>query len=213
MACEVLAGKTLAELGVPDEPRLRGHFVKEVVLPFAKFPDEPAILGPEMHSTGEVMGMDDSFGMAFAKAQMAAGNDLPLRGSVFVSVNDRDKANLAPIARELSELGFHLLGTRGTAAYLRERGLQVQTVLKAWEGRPNVVDHIINGDVDLMINTPLGGRSFDDERRLRQAAISHGVPVLTTLSGARAAAQAIAARLAGRLSVKSLQEHWSTPEV
>jgi carbamoyl-phosphate synthase large subunit len=198
---------------VPDEPRLRGHFVKEVVLPFAKFPDEPAILGPEMHSTGEVMGMDDSFGMAFAKAQMAAGNDLPLRGSVFVSVNDRDKANLAPIARELSELGFHLLGTRGTAAYLRERGLQVQTVLKAWEGRPNVVDHIINGDVDLMINTPLGGRSFDDERRLRQAAISHGVPVLTTLSGARAAAQAIAARLAGRLSVKSLQEHWSTPEV
>jgi len=213
VACEVLAGKTLAELGVPDEPRLRGHFVKEVVLPFAKFPDEPAILGPEMHSTGEVMGMDDSFGMAFAKAQMAAGNDLPLRGSVFVSVNDRDKANLAPIARELSELGFHLLGTRGTAAYLRERGLQVQTVLKAWEGRPNVVDHIINGDVDLMINTPLGGRSFDDERRLRQAAISHGVPVLTTLSGARAAAQAIAARLAGRLSVKSLQEHWSTPEV
>ena len=197
VACQVLAGHTLSELGVPDEPRLRGHFVKEVVLPFAKFPDEPAILGPEMRSTGEVMGMDDSFGMAFAKAQMAGGNDLPLSGSVFVSVNDRDKANLAPIARELYDLGFHLLATRGTAAYLRERGMQVQTVLKAWEGRPNVVDHVINGDVDLMINTPLGGRSFDDERRLRQAAISHGVPVVTTLSAARAAAQAIAARLGG----------------
>jgi len=212
VACQVLAGHTLSELGVPDEPRLRGHFVKEVVLPFAKFPDEPAILGPEMRSTGEVMGMDDSFGMAFAKAQMAGGNDLPLSGSVFVSVNDRDKANLAPIARELYDLGFHLLATRGTAAYLRERGMQVQTVLKAWEGRPNVVDHVINGDVDLMINTPLGGRSFDDERRLRQAAISHGVPVVTTLSAARAAAQAIAARLAGTLAVRSLQEYWSSRE-
>jgi carbamoyl-phosphate synthase large subunit len=208
VACQVLAGKTLAELGIPDEPRLRGHFVKEVVLPFGKFPDEPAILGPEMRSTGEVMGMDDSFGMAFAKAQMAAGNDLPLSGSVFMSVNDRDKANLAPIARELLEMGFRILATRGTAAYLRQHDLEVQTVLKAWEGRPNVTDHIINGDVDLVINTPLGGRSFDDERRLRQAAISHGVPVLTTLSGARAATRAIAARLQGPLGVKSLQDHW-----
>ncbi|MEN6478011.1 MAG: carbamoyl-phosphate synthase large subunit [Anaerolineales bacterium] len=212
VACEILAGKTLAELGVPDRPRLKGHFVKEVVLPFAKFPDEPAILGPEMRSTGEVMGMDESFGLAFAKAQMAAGNDLPLEGSVFMSVNDRDKANLLPIARELAALGFRILATRGTAAFLREHGLEAETVLKAFEGRPNVVDHIINGDVDLMINTPLGGRSFDDERRLRQAAISHGVPVLTTLSGARAAAQAIAARRAGKLGVKSLQEYWQTRE-
>jgi len=210
VACEILSGKTLAELDVPDEPRLRGHFVKEVVLPFAKFPDEPAILGPEMRSTGEVMGMDDSFGLAFAKAQMAAGNDLPLTGTVFMSVNDRDKANLAPIACELYQMGFHILATRGTANYLRAQGLQVQTVLKAWEGRPSVVDHIINGEIDLLINTPLGGRSFDDERRLRQAAISHGVPVLTTLSAARAAARAIAARRAGPLGVKSLQEHWQT---
>jgi len=165
-----------------------------------------------MRSTGEVMGMDDSFGMAFAKAQMAAGNDLPLSGSIFMSVNDRDKANLAPIAQELSRLGFRLLATRGTATYLRAQGLAVQTVRKAWEGRPNVVDHIFNGEVDLLINTPLGGRSFDDERRLRQAAISHGVPVLTTLSGARAATRAIAARLAGPLGVKSLQEHWKTRE-
>ena len=156
VACRVIDGHTLDELGVPDEPRLAGHYVKEVVLPFNKFVGEPAVLLPEMRSTGEVMGMDDGFGMAYAKAQMAAGNALPTRGTVFVSVNDHDKANLVPIARDLSRLGLSLIATSGTAAYLRREGLAVDTVLKVSEGRPNGVDLIINGDIALVINTPLG---------------------------------------------------------
>jgi carbamoyl-phosphate synthase large subunit len=207
VACRVIDGHTLDELGVPDEPRLAGHYVKEVVLPFNKFVGEPAVLLPEMRSTGEVMGMDDGFGMAYAKAQMAAGNALPTRGTVFVSVNDHDKANLVPIARDLSRLGLSLIATSGTAAYLRREGLAVDTVLKVSEGRPNGVDLIINGDIALVINTPLGGRSFGDEHVLRQAAIAHGVPVLTTLSGAQAATRAIEALLVGELQVTSLQEH------
>jgi len=208
VACQVIAGGNLDEMGVPDEPRLAGHFCKEVVLPFIKFANEPAVLGPEMRSTGEVLGMDDSFGMAYAKAQIAAGNALPTEGTVFLSVNDRDKNTLVPTARELAELGFHLVATRGTAAHLQEQGLDVRTILKVSEGRPHGVDMIINEEIDLVINTPLGGRSHSDEHRLRQAAISNGVPMLTTLSGARAATRAIAALKQGLLDVKSLQEHW-----
>ncbi|NLV74387.1 MAG: carbamoyl-phosphate synthase large subunit [Chloroflexi bacterium] len=207
VACEVLAGRSLAELDVPDEPLLRGHFVKEVVLPFVKFPGEAAILLPEMRSTGEVMGMDDEFGMAYAKAQMAAGNSLPCEGTVFLSVNDRDKHNLTPLAQKMTDLGFRLLATRGTAQFLRDQGLQVDRILKVSEGRPNGVDLIINGEINLVINTPLGSRAFGDEHLLRQAAISHGVPVLTTLSGAQAAIQAIECLRRGKVSVKSLQEH------
>ena len=207
IACEVIDGRTLQELGTPDEPRLKGHFCKEVVLPFIKFPGEPAMLGPEMRSTGEVMGMDESFGMAFAKAQMAAGNSLPTSGTVFLSVNDPDKDGLVPIAKDLSGLGFSLVGTRGTAAYLRKAGLEVSTVLKVSEGRPNGVDMIINGEIDLVINTPLGGRSFSDEHVLREAAIARGVPMETTLSAAKAATLGIRALREGRLEVKSLQEH------
>ncbi|MFH1085025.1 MAG: carbamoyl phosphate synthase large subunit, partial [Chloroflexota bacterium] len=203
----------LADLGVPDEPRLSGHFVKEVVLPLGKFSQEPAVLGPEMRSTGEVMGMDASFGMAYAKAQMAAGNSLPLAGTVFLSVNNPDKANLLPIASELAALGFRLLATRGTAAYLRERGLAVETVLKVSEGRPNGADLIINGQIALVINTPFGGRALSDEARLRQAAIAHGVPVVTTLSGAKAATCAIAALRGEELRVKSLQDYWQEKRV
>jgi carbamoyl-phosphate synthase large subunit len=208
VACQLLTGKTLAELNVPEEPRLRGHYCKEVVLPFAKFPDEPAMLGPEMRSTGEVMGMDRNFGMAFAKAQMAAGNALPDSGTVFLSVNDHDKCNLVPIARELAELGFSLIGTRGTAAYLRDRGLDVKTIRKVSEGRPNGVDRIINGEIALVINTPLGERSFSDEHVLRQAAVAHGIPTVTTLSAAKAATQAIAAMRNCEIQVLSLQECW-----
>ena len=207
VACKILTGAKLRDLNVPDEPRLKGHFCKEVVLPFIKFPQEPAILGPEMRSTGEVMGMDESFGMAYAKAQMAAGNGLPTSGTVFLSVNDRDKANLVPIAKELAEMGFKLLGTRGTATYLRNHGLDVRTILKVSEGRPNGADLIINGEIDLVINTPLGSRSVSDEHRLRQVAIAHGVPVLTTLSAAKAATQAIRALRSGEIRVKSLQEY------
>ena len=208
VACQIISGRKLAELDIPDEPLLRGHFCKEVVLPFIKFPGEPAILGPEMRSTGEVMGMDESFGMAYAKAQMAAGSALPTSGTVFLSVNDHDKLNLLPIAWDLSNMGFSLVATSGTAKALRADGLKVADVLKVSEGRPNGVDLIINGDIDLVINTPLGRRSFSDEHVLRQVAIAHGVPVLTTLSAAKAAALAIAALREGRLEVVSLQERW-----
>jgi carbamoyl-phosphate synthase large subunit len=207
VACSVLAGQKLVEMDIPDEPRLEGYFVKEVVLPFDKFAQEPVILGPEMRSTGEVMGMDASFGMAYAKAQMAAGNALPTSGTAFLSVNDRDKPALVPVARELAGLGFGLVGTQGTAEYLREQGLDARTVRKVSEGRPNGEDLTINGEIDLMINTPLGSRSVSDEHRLRQAAIAHRVPVLTTISGARAAVQAIAALQEGSYSVTSLQEY------
>jgi carbamoyl-phosphate synthase large subunit len=208
VACQVISGRKLAELDIPDEPLLKGHFCKEVVLPFIKFPGEPAILGPEMRSTGEVMGMDESFGMAYAKAQIAAANPLPESGTVFLSVNDHDKPNLLPIARELSGLGFSLIATAGTAKALRAAGLWVHDVLKVSEGRPNGVDLIINGEIDLVINTPLGGRSFSDEHVMRQVAIAHGVPVLTTLSAAKAATLAIAALRERPLEVVSLQERW-----
>jgi carbamoyl-phosphate synthase large subunit len=207
VASRILAGQRLCDMDITDEPMLEGHFVKEVVLPFDKFPLEPVILGPEMRSTGEVMGMDASFGMAYAKAQMAAGNALPTEGTAFLSVNDRDKQALVPVARQLAELGFHLAGTQGTAEYLQARGLDVHTVRKVSEGRPNGADLVINGEIDLMINTPLGSRSVSDEHRLRQAAIAHRVPVLTTISGARAAVQAIAELRAGSCHVKSLQEY------
>jgi len=209
VACQIASGCRLADLDVPDEPMLRGHFCKEVVLPFIKFPGEPAMLGPEMRSTGEVLGMDDSFGMAYAKAQMAAGNSLPTSGTVFLSVNDHDKPNLLPTARELAALGFSLKATRGTAATLREAGLEVETILKVSEGRPNGVDLIINGEIDLVINTPLGNRSFSDEHVLREVAIANGVPVLTTLSAAQAATQAIQALRTGRIEVVSLQERFN----
>ena len=210
VACQVLSGKKLRDLDVPDQPRLNGYFVKEVALPFIKFPGEPATLGPEMRSTGEVMGMDESFGMAFAKAQMSAGNALPTGGTAFLSVNNRDKANLVPIAQELQALGFKLVGTRGTVAYLRNLDIEIEMVLKVSEGRPNGVDLIINGDLDLIINTPLGRRAFGDEHMLREKAIAHGVPTMTTLSGAKSAVRAIRALREEQLQVKSLQEHWRT---
>jgi len=210
VACQILSGQKLCDLDVPDQPRLDGYFVKEVALPFIKFPGEPATLGPEMRSTGEVMGMDESFGMAFAKAQMSAGNALPQGGTAFLSVNNRDKANLVPIARDLLALGFKLVGTRGTAAYMRRLGLEVETVLKVSEGRPNGVDRIINGELSLIINTPLGRRAFGDEHMLREKAIAHGVPMMTTLSGAKSAVHAIRALSEEPLHVKSLQAHWQT---
>ncbi len=209
VACQIASGQKLADMDIPDQPMLRGHFCKEVVLPFIKFPGEPAMLGPEMRSTGEVLGMDDSFGMAYAKAQMAAGNSLPTEGTVFLSVNDHDKQNLLPTVQELVELGFSLKATRGTAAALREAGHQVETILKVSEGRPNGVDMIINGEIDLVINTPLGDRSFSDEHVLREVAIANGVPVLTTLSAARAATQAIRALRTQRIEVVSLQERFN----
>jgi carbamoyl-phosphate synthase large subunit len=159
-----------------------------------------------MKSTGEVMGAADDFGAAFAKAWLGAGHRLPLAGAAFVSVNDRDKQAVVPIARRLAGLGFRILATSGTAEHLEAAGLEVERALKVHEGRPHVVDHLINGDIDLVVNTPLGRASHDDDAEIRRTALKYGVPCVTTLSGALAAADGIATLQAGRLGVRSLQE-------
>ncbi len=186
------------------------YHVKEVVLPWARFPGVDILLGPEMRSTGEGMGSGATFGEAFAKAQLGCGQHLPLDGNAFLSVNDRDKPTLLPIARALEALGFTLLATGGTAAFLREHGISVTTIYKVNEGRPNVVDYIKNGQIALIVNTPLGKASFFDEAAIRRAAIVYGVPTLTTLSGAAAAVEAIRALRDGAWTVESLQERFSS---
>jgi carbamoyl-phosphate synthase large subunit len=160
-----------------------------------------------MKSTGEVMGGADTFGSAFAKAQMAAGQHLPDGGTAFISVNNQDKASVVPIARELARLGFKIVATRGTAAYLRAHGLDVDILYKINEGRPHVGDELLNRRIALVINTPLGRESFFDDRTVRSVAMLQGVPAITTLTGAAAAVSAIGALKAEGLSVKSLQEY------
>jgi carbamoyl-phosphate synthase large subunit len=206
LAAKVMAGKTLEQLGVVEEPKVRGRFVKESVFPFVKFPGEDPVLGPEMRSTGEVMGVAEDFGRAFAKASIAAGMKLPLTGTAFLTVNDRDKPNLLPAARGLSELGFRLVATAGTAAYLREQGLACDHVYKVLEGRPNAVDLMKNDEIHLVINTPLGHASYFDEKAIRTTATQRGVPLVTTLSGAHAVVEAIRSLRAGALTYRTLQE-------
>jgi carbamoyl-phosphate synthase large subunit len=213
VAAQVMAGKTLRELGLTEEPPVEGYWVKEVALPFAKFQGVDTLLGPEMKSTGEGMGVAKSFGWAFAKAQIGVGGELPLEGTVFISVNDNDKPTLLPMAQQLAELGFHLVGTSGTAAFLNAHGLPTEMVFKVNEGRPNAVDHIVNGEIDLVINTPLGKASFFDEAALRRAAVAYGVPYTTTLSAASAAVQAIRAMREEQVQVRSLQEWHQTLKV
>jgi carbamoyl-phosphate synthase large subunit len=209
IAARVMAGRTLAELGLTKDLEVAGVFVKSPVFPFVRFPGVDTILGPEMKSTGEVMGGSTSFGVAFSKAQLAVGQRLPERGTAFVSVNNDDKANLLPIARDLAELGFHLIATRGTAAYLRAYGLDVDVVFKVNEGRPNIADEIVNRKVHLVVNTPLGRESFFDDRAVRRAAMMHEVPCITTLTGAAAAVSAIRAMRTEGLSVRALQDYYS----
>jgi carbamoyl-phosphate synthase large subunit len=179
------------------------------VLPFNRFPGEDPVLGPEMRSTGEVMGVASEFGLAFAKAQLGAGMRIPLTGQAFLSVNDNDKRNLLPIARGLSELGFRLIASRGTAAFLREHGLECGNVYKVLEGRPNVVDLMTNGEIHLIVNTPLGRDSYFDESQLRVAATRRSIPLVTTLSGGHAIVEAIAALRDNKLDVRTLQETYS----
>jgi carbamoyl-phosphate synthase large subunit len=205
IAVQAMAGKSLEELGFTDEPEVPGVFVKAPVFPFRRFPGTDPVLGPEMKSTGEVMGVSGAFGNAFAKAWLGAGHKLPLRGTAFLSVHDRDKPSLLPIARRLSELGLELAATAGTAAFLEQNGLAVRTMLKVHEGRPHVVDHLINDEIDLVINTPLGRASHEDDGAIRRAALKHDIPCITTLSGATAAAEGIAALQKDGLSVRPLQ--------
>jgi carbamoyl-phosphate synthase large subunit len=207
VAAKVMAGRTLADLGLTRDIDVAGVFVKSPVFPFVRFPGVDTILGPEMKSTGEVMGGSTSFGVAFAKAQLAVGQRLPDSGTAFVSVNNKDKANLIPIARDLADLGFRLIATRGTAAYLRSYGLDVDVVFKVNEGRPNIADEIVNRKIDLVVNTPLGRESFFDDRTVRRAAMLHDVPCITTLTGAAAAVSAIRALRHEGVSVRALQDY------
>ena len=208
LATQVLTGRTLADLGFVKEPPVDGFFVKEAVLPFRKFLGMDTVLGPEMRSTGEVMGHASHFGHAFAKAQLAVGDRLPLSGTVFLSVNDYDKSAALKLARDLQRMGFKLLATPGTAAFCARAGLDVGAIHKVSEGHPHVVDLIRDGAIDLIINTPLGPVAHGDGMLIRTAAVRYGVPLLTTLSAAQAAVNGIQALRSRDLRVRSLQEHY-----
>ncbi|HXU44837.1 MAG TPA: carbamoyl-phosphate synthase large subunit [Thermoanaerobaculia bacterium] len=206
IAVRAMAGLSLPEQGFTEEPAVRGVFVKAPVFPFRRFPGVDPVLGPEMKSTGEVMGSAPAFGTAFAKAWLGAGHKLPDAGAAFLTVHDRDKEGLLPVARRLADLGFELTATSGTAAFLESRGLAVRSILKVHEGRPNVVDRLINGEIALVINTPLGRESHEDDAQIRRTALKYDVPCITTLSGAMAIAEGIASLRQDGLAVRSLQE-------
>ena len=207
LAMKVIAGKTLKELGFTKEVNIPHIAVKESVFPFAKFPGVDAILGPEMKSTGEVMGIDYSFGMAFAKSQIAAGTILPDTGRVFLSVNNKDKRQVIFLAKELEHLGFSIVATGGTAAVLKNNDIGVTTLPKIHEGRPNVVDMMKNHEVAMIINTSSGKKTREDTAIIRSTAVFHSVPLITTLSGAQAAVNGIKAMKKEELSVKTIQEY------
>jgi carbamoyl-phosphate synthase large subunit len=206
VAARLMLGETLADVGFTHEIVPPYISVKEAVFPFNKFREFDPVLSPEMRSTGEVMGIDDDFGMAFLKSQIAADNALPREGAVFFTVNDADKPAAARLATCLHELGFTVCATSGTAGFFRARGIPVTSVLKVHEGRPHGVDMILNGEVQLLVNTPLGKHAQVDDEKLRQAAISNRVPYTTTLTAASAAVEAIAARRTREPGVRSLQE-------
>jgi carbamoyl-phosphate synthase large subunit len=207
IAALVMAGRKLSEFGLPPDLSVDRFFIKSPVFPFVKFPGVDPILGPEMHSTGEVMGIGQSFGEAYGKAMMAAGLTLPASGRAFISVSDADKGQAVLLARKLERLGFQLVATLGTAARLREVGLEVETVFKVNEGRPNIVDHIKRGEIALIINTPLGRVSHFDEQAIRRAALQYNVPCVTTMTGALALVEAITTRNTSEaINVHSLQE-------
>ena len=207
IAAKVMAGKTLDELGITKEIAITHYAVKEAVFPFNRFPGVDTILGPEMKSTGEVMGIDGDFGIAFIKSQIAAGQRLPQEGTVLISVSDKDKGPIAPIAKKLEALGFRLLGTRGTARFLSDAGIAITPVAKLGEGRPNILDLIKNSEISLVINTPSGKEAAADQTTIRRSAISYAVPYITTVPGAAAAVRGIASLQKGEISVRTIQEY------
>jgi carbamoyl-phosphate synthase large subunit len=208
LAAKVMAGKTLDELGVQEQPDPKHVSVKEVVFPFSKFPGVDVILGPEMRSTGEVMGIDDDFATAYAKAQIAASAALPLKGTVFISVNHRDKPEIGEIAKLYEQCGFKILATGGTYDAIVKAGLKsVERINKLAEGRPNIRDFMKNGQVQLIVNTPTKKGPATDEGKIRAMSVMHKVPILTTITGARAAARGIAELQKDGWSVKPLQEY------
>jgi len=207
LAAKVMAGKTLKELGFTKEIRPKYWAVKESVFPFSRFHGQDILLSPEMRSTGEVMGLDADLGIAYAKSQMAAGASLPLDGKIFISVSDAHKKQVTAVARQFAELGFELVATSGTAAVLEKAGLKVQRIFKLAEGRPNAIDLLKNREIQFVINTPSGATPRADEIRIRTTAVYTGTPIMTTLSGAKAAVLGIAALKQRGYSVKTLQEY------
>jgi len=206
LATKVMLGRTLKELGLTGEVELNQVSVKEAVFPFNRFPDVDVLLGPEMKSTGEVMGIDTDFGRAFAKSQLAAGQHLPTQGTVFVSVKDADKEGVCPVVHQLYEMGFDFLATRGTSRYLQDAGIPNRLAKKIAEGRPNVIDYIKNSDIQLVINTPSGKESAGGSRIIRRTVLRYDLPYATTLAGACAMASGIEALKKGKVTVRSLQE-------
>ncbi|HKG23014.1 MAG TPA: carbamoyl-phosphate synthase large subunit, partial [Blastocatellia bacterium] len=207
IAARLMVGRKLSSLNLPEELAVDRFYIKTPVFPFVKFPGVDPILGPEMRSTGEVMGVAENFGGAFLKAQLGAGTRLPREGGVFISVNDHDKPEVVGLARQLHEMGFKLIGTRGTQRIIRNAGLECSFVYKVNEGRPNITDLVKSKQVHLIINTPLGRTSFYDERAIRRAAIQYSVPCVTTMTGATATVAAVHALRGESLEVRSLQEY------
>ncbi|MEI6063469.1 MAG: carbamoyl-phosphate synthase large subunit [Pseudanabaena sp. ELA748] len=206
-ASRIMAGATLAELGLTEEVIPKHISIKEAVLPFAKFAGTDTILGPEMRSTGEVMGIDTEFGRAFAKAQLGAGTHLPLEGTVFISVNDRDKSGISTVAEAFVELGFKVVATEGTHKILRRNSIESKQVLKVHEGRPNISDIMKNGQIQLIVNSPSGEEAKTDGKMIRRTAMAYKIPVITTLAGAKAAIAAIKALQTGGICVTALQDY------
>jgi len=203
-----MAGKSLKELGFTEEIWPKHWAVKESVFPFNRFHGQDILLSPEMRSTGEVMGLDAELGIAYAKSQMAAGGPLPLSGRVFLSVSDAHKGAVAEVGQQFAALGFELVATSGTAAVLEKAGLKVRRIFKLAEGRPNALDLLKNREVQLVINTPAGQTPRADEVRIRTTAVYTGTPIMTTISGAKAAALGIAALRKSGYGVKALQEYF-----
>jgi carbamoyl-phosphate synthase large subunit len=203
-----MAGKSLAELGVTEPVPPKHTSVKEVVFPFSKFPGVDVILGPEMRSTGEVMGIDADFPMAFAKAEIAAGTVLPTKGMVFISVRNGDKETIVPVAKKLAECGFQIVATAGTHEALSQAGVTATRIAKLSEGRPNIRDMVKNNQIQLIINTPTKKGPQTDEGQIRALAVTKGVPMITTVTAANAAARAIEALKTQDWSVRPLQEYF-----
>jgi carbamoyl-phosphate synthase large subunit len=206
VAVQVMLGKSLAELNL-KHAKVPHYGVKEAVFPFNMLPEVDPVLGPEMRSTGEVLGLSDSFGMAFYKAEEAAKQVLPTQGTVLITVSRRDRPAVLAVAREFAALGFRILATEGTCEFLKGKGVQVEPILKLQEGRPNIADAITNKQIALVINTPVGKLSQSDDSYIRKSAIKYGVPYITTLAAASAAAKGIAARQAGPTQVRALQDY------
>jgi carbamoyl-phosphate synthase large subunit len=210
LATKVMLGKSLKELGFTVAPKPEYISVKEAVFPFNRFPDVDILLGPEMKSTGEVMGIDHSFGLAFAKSQMAAGFKMPTKGTIFISVNDYHKDKIVSVAESFQNMGFKIMATKGTAQYLKDHGVEAGVVFKVSEGRPHIVDYIKNGDIQLVINTSIGRKSTLDAYHIRRGALIYNILYTTTIAGARALCEAVSAIKSESWQVCSLQEYQSS---